>query len=240
VGKKVAPKLEVIPAAPEKKRPAAPRTKDRGVAKGANNNLTKAAPPLVVIPPPGKIRSLPPRTKTRGLETRTNDDLTVEMEAYCRCRAMGMSQEESLKTSEIRRTLNTVRKWESANPKVKARIAELSQVATDKAIERTGLTREYVIGNLQTIVERCMQAEPVYMYENGKRVETGEYKFDSHGANTALKMLGDTLGMFKGKPKEPGEDLAELSDDEVTRIASELAAQTGLAAHLTGGKAPAG
>lgn len=231
MAEKKAPTLpEYIPAKPSARKE---RRGDR-----TRSNKLKAGEEPAIKPPATK--KPPARTKNRGLATRNDADLTVEQEAYCRCRAMGMSQEEAIAKAEINRTINTVRKWESANPKVRARIGELSQIATDRAIERTGLTREWVIDKLQTMVERCMQAEPVYQMVDGERVETGEYQFDSSGANQALRMLGDTLGMFKPKPPAPGEDLAELSDDEVARIAAELAAQTGLAGIIAGTETPSG
>lgn len=174
--------------------------------------------------------------RKRGQAARTDQQLTIEQEAYCRCRAMGMSQEEALAKSEIRRTLSTVRKWESHSALIRARINELSQMATDKAIERTGLNREWVLQRLMTVVDRCMQAEVVLDHEGNP---TGEYQFDSRGANGALKMLGDSLGMFKLKPQAPGEDLEQLSDEDIARIAADLAAQTGLVGYLAGAKTPA-
>lgn len=55
-------------------------------------------------------------------------------------------------------------------------------------------TREMVQANLKVVAERCMQVEPVF---DAKGQPTGEYKFDASGANTALKLLGQTIGMFK-------------------------------------------
>lgn len=55
-------------------------------------------------------------------------------------------------------------------------------------------TKSYVQMNLRVVAERCMQVEPVF---DAKGQPTGEYKFDASGANTALKLLGQTIGMFK-------------------------------------------
>jgi len=57
---------------------------------------------------------------------------------------------------------------------------------------------------------------------------TGEYKFDASGAKTALKYLGDTMGLFKPAEKKPEDEYANLSDDDLARIVADLAAQTGL------------
>ena len=55
-------------------------------------------------------------------------------------------------------------------------------------------TKTYVQMNLRVVAERCMQVEPVL---DAKGQPTGDYKFDASGANMALKLLGQTIGMFK-------------------------------------------
>lgn len=55
-------------------------------------------------------------------------------------------------------------------------------------------TKQYVQMNLRVVAERCMQVEPVF---DAKGQPTGDYKFDASGANVALKLLGQTIGMFK-------------------------------------------
>ena len=117
------------------------------------------------------------------------------------------------------------------------RINELSAMATRNAILKTGLDREWVISRLMSVVDRCMQTEPVL---DKKGEPTGEYGFDAAGANTALRMLGDTMGLFKPAEKKEGDDYANLSDDDLTRIVAELAAQTGLIEIGAGTQAPAG
>lgn len=55
-------------------------------------------------------------------------------------------------------------------------------------------TREMIQANLKVVADRCMQVEPVL---DAKGQPTGEYKFDASGANQALKLLGQTIGLFK-------------------------------------------
>lgn len=55
-------------------------------------------------------------------------------------------------------------------------------------------TREMIQFNLKAVADRCMQVEPVL---DAKGQPTGEYKFDASGANQALKLLGQTIGLFK-------------------------------------------
>ena len=68
--------------------------------------------------------------------------------------------------------------------------------------QKTAISAEYVLTCLQSVAERCMQAEEVKDREgNG----TGEYRFDSGGANKALELIGKHLGMFKDKVEHSGE-----------------------------------
>lgn len=165
---------------------------------------------------------------------RTAQGLTIAQEAYCRSRAMGMSMQEASIAVGLHKC--TGRNWEKDNPKLCARIQELSGIATENAIIKTGLNREWVISRLMTVVDRCMQAEPVLDREGNP---TGAFEFDASGANQALKMLGDTMGLFK--PAEKKEDeYANLTDADLARIAHELASQTGLLANPSGNEAPAG
>lgn len=153
-----------------------------------------------------------------------NNGLTAQQEAYARARAMGMSTEEAVKAGQIDISIHTAHKWNKLT-KVSERINELAAIATKNAIIKTGLDREWVLSRLMTVADRCMQAEPVLDKEGAP---TGEYKFDASGANAALKMLGDTMGLFKPAEKKPEDDYANLSDDDITRIVAHLAAETGL------------
>ena len=167
-----------------------------------------------------------PLTKNRRpTGVRMDTGLTPQQEAYCRCRAMGMTIQAAVESLGGFCSPKTAEKWEKTDSAFKRRIAELSAIADKNAILKTGLDREWVISRLQKVVERCMQAEPVV---DRQGTPTGEYKFDSSGANAALKMLGDTLGMFRAQEKKEGDEYSELSDDEIQRIAFELAQQTGL------------
>lgn len=172
--------------------------------------------------------------------------LTVEQEAYCRGRVMGMSIEEAISAAGSSISVSTARAWEGppggrdSNKLVRDRINELAAIAQKNAILKSGLDREWVISRYMKVVERCMQAEPVMKMIDGEMRETGEYKFDSHGANTALRALGDTLGLFKPVEKKPGDEYEHLSDDDIARIATELAAQTGLLEAGAGTQATAG
>jgi len=195
------------------------------------------AAPANANTPTGRKRSMPKGTRKLNGGVRLDSGLTVHQEAYCRARAMGMNMEESVMAIGSPVAINTARGWERENQLVRSRINELSAIATENAILKTGLDREWVISRLMRVAERCMQAEPVTDKEGNP---TGEFRFDATGANQALRMLGDTMGLFKPAEKKPEDEYANLSDDDIARIVAELAAQTGLIEIGSGTQAPAG
>lgn len=66
---------------------------------------------------------------------------------------------------------------------------------------RLELSQDWVLKRLKEISDRSMQAEPVlkWDYEEKEWVETGEYQYDSAGANKATELIGKHLGMFVNK-----------------------------------------
>jgi phage terminase small subunit len=85
------------------------------------------------------------------------------------------------------------------NPRVQAAIA----LAQADVAKRLGLDAEWVLKRLRAISDRCAQAEPVLDREGN---ETGEYRFDSAGANRATELIGKHLGMFTEKHELTGKD----------------------------------
>lgn len=89
------------------------------------------------------------------------------------------------------------------NVDIRARIDELMKTRAD----RLQLDAYWVLKRLMEVSDRCMQAEPVMEFDHalGEMVETGEYKFDSNGANRATELIGRHLGMFANKVEHSGE-----------------------------------
>lgn len=83
------------------------------------------------------------------------------------------------------------------NPNIIAYIESKQKELSD----RTSVTKEFIIENAKKVLERSLQEVPVmkFNYETKEMEETGEFQFDSKGANGALKILGDTIGAFKQK-----------------------------------------
>ena len=74
--------------------------------------------------------------------------------------------------------------------------------------QRTLVTADYVITSLKAVAERCMVAEPIF---DTHGEPTGEYRFDSSGANRALELLGKNLKMFTDRQEVTGKDGADLN-----------------------------
>ncbi|WP_243546201.1 terminase small subunit [Pseudodesulfovibrio tunisiensis] len=88
----------------------------------------------------------------------------------------------------------------------KAEIQAAIREELEKRTERTQITQDYVLKNIVSIVERCMQAEPVtdrkgkpVYVENAAGEQVPAYTFDSHGALRGNELLGKHLGMFNEK-----------------------------------------
>jgi phage terminase small subunit len=115
---------------------------------------------------------------------------------------------------------------------IRTRVSELLQKrervdakATELAVEKLALTKEWVVGKLIENVERALQARRV-RGEDGE--EQGEYQYQGNVANRALELLGKELGMFIDR-KETGKpgDFAGLTDDELDARIEELLSQAG-------------
>src|SRR5471032_579251 len=204
--------------------------------------MSDAVPTEPAKPEPAKKRApRNPKTPTTKGRTFTKlklpDGLTVQEEAYCRARAFGMSQSEAMcvisggKTKEA----GTGSHWEK-KPVVKNRINQLRHEITERAVEKASVDRSWVLTRLMKVADRCMQEEPVVI----RGVATGEYKFDSAGANRALELLGKELGMFVERKSINLNPLESLDDSQLAGVIAELAAQVDLGGIIEGSQAPQG
>lgn len=94
-----------------------------------------------------------------------------------------------------------------------AEIQTALQEAQQKRAEKVGLDAEWVLTRFQQIAERCMQAEPVMKFNHDTKTleETGEYKFDSAGANKALDSIARHLGLYNDKLNLSGETVIKVT-----------------------------
>jgi len=80
----------------------------------------------------------------------------------------------------------------------KPEIQEQIQILFDARAEKAELNSEWVLERLKKVADRCMQEEPVM--SGGE--PTGEYKFDSSGANKSLELIGKHLKLFTDKVEQ--------------------------------------
>ena len=88
-----------------------------------------------------------------------------------------------------------------------------------KRSEKLDISADWVLSSLKKIAKRCMQEEEVMKYDSFEKalVGTGEFKFDSSGANKSLELIGKHLKLFTEKQEvEVSGDITikvELTDD---------------------------
>lgn len=99
-----------------------------------------------------------------------------------------------------------------SNANIRARIDEL----INKRSEKLELDAQWVLTKLKDVAERCLtEVEPILEFDHDSRSmqETGEYRFDSQGANRALELIGKHLKMFTDKVEHSGEAGVRIIND---------------------------
>ena len=94
---------------------------------------------------------------------------------------------------------------------------------TERAVEKTAISKAWVIEKLVENVERAMQAEPVRRKTgDGEEEVTGEFVYNGSVANKALELIGKELGMFIDRKEigDPGE-FERMSDEELRAFLEE-------------------
>ena len=94
-------------------------------------------------------------------------------------------------------------------------ILSLIEELREERAKQLNLDAYWVLKRLKEISDKSMQAEPVYQwdYEAQSMVPTGEFKFDSTGANKSTELIGKHLGMFKETYKYQGNISVTFVDD---------------------------
>ena len=87
-------------------------------------------------------------------------------------------------------------------------ILEAIQEAKEERSERTKIDQNYVLTNIQKVIERCMQVQQVdnclTQTEDGELAQA--FMFKEQGALKGLELLGKHLGMFTEKVQHSGPD----------------------------------
>lgn len=103
-------------------------------------------------------------------------------------------------------------------------IKERIKTLQEQIALRLEISQDWVLKRFKDISDRCMTAEPVMIKdEDGNWIESGEYKFDSSGANKATEAIAKHLGFFeKDNKKEVINFNADLTKEEVKQISKSL------------------
>lgn len=101
------------------------------------------------------------------------------------------------------------------NVEVLARVKELKE----KRADELELDAYWVLKRLKDISDRSMQDIPVMEYDHNEQclVETGEYEFDSTGANKATELIGKHIGMFDPKLRRQ----LDMTDVQIAKVKAE-------------------
>ncbi len=153
-------------------------------------------------------------------------------ERFAQGLASGKSAAESYEAAGYkpsRHNASHLHRNDTISQRVAELLAEREQIhgqATAKAIEATGLTKEWVLERLVENANRSMQAEAAKDEEGNI---TGEYRYNGTVANRALELLGKELGMFIDRKEvgKPGE-FTDMDDDALLKQVRERAKMLGV------------
>lgn len=103
----------------------------------------------------------------------------------------------------------------------KAKVAAYARVRAREQYKAMNINRETLSIKLQRLLEQCMEGTPHLSWssEAKKYIPDGTFVFDSRGAASALKMLGESIGMFEQRISHSGDIsveqyLQQISDKE--------------------------
>jgi phage terminase small subunit len=124
--------------------------------------------------------------------------LTSKQEAFVREYLIDLNATQAaIRAGYSEKTARQTASENMTKPYILARIEELK----GERAEKLNIDAEWVLKRLVDISDRCMQVKAVkeFDFKTKKLVETGEYQFDSMGANKSTELIGKHLGMFREK-----------------------------------------
>lgn len=131
--------------------------------------------------------------------------MTSRQEMFCREYMLDLNATQAaIRAGYSKKTASRIGPELLGKPCVASRVAELKR----ERAEKLELDAAWVLRRLKDISDRAMQCEPVLKWDHTQKamVETGDYQFDSQGANRATELIGKHLGMFKDKVEMTGKD----------------------------------
>ena len=137
--------------------------------------------------------------------------------AYVKTGNASEAYREAYNTKASAKTIHEKASRVLAEGKVRARFEVLRGKVSERVVEKTAISKAWVIEKLVENVERAMQAEPVRRKTgDGEEEVLGEYTYNGSVANKALELLGKELGMFIDRKEVRGpNEFARMSDEEL-------------------------
>lgn len=132
------------------------------------------------------------------MEEKNNIKLTDKQEMFCQEYVIDLNATQSaIRAGYSQDTARSIGTENLSKPAIRTRIKELQKIRSENLL----IDQSFVIEGLIEVAQRCQQAKPVeeWDYESKSYKQTGEYEFDSNGANKALELLGKHLAMFTDK-----------------------------------------
>lgn len=99
------------------------------------------------------------------------------------------------------------------NANIGKKISELMAMRS----KSTNISAKWVIESLKTVANRCMTEEQVMVRGSDGMEPSGEYKFDSSGANRSLELIGKHLKLFTDKIDHTSSDGSMALDGLTTK-----------------------
>ena len=125
--------------------------------------------------------------------------LTAKQEMFCREYIIDLNATQAaIRAGYSEKTAKDIGCENLAKPN----IAERIQTLFNERAEKAEISAEWVLNNLKSVAVRCMQEEPVMVKGDNGMEPSGEYRFDSSGANKSLELIGKHLKLFTDKVEQ--------------------------------------
>ncbi len=147
--------------------------------------------------------------------------LTPQEEVYAQLRAQGIEPQTCLTQANLK--IKSYKAYEAKHPAITSRISALQDAAAADVIEKVTVSKEWVINEL--LRQYAANGKVVQLIDKaGNLTEVPQKAME---AIKCLELIGKEMGMFVDKKEVRVGALDGVSDEELARIAEELASASG-------------